>query len=289
MPVTGAAVLVGSLAIAALPPFNGFVGEWMLMRSLVGMVSSDGSASSLAGVMALAALALTGGLAVACFVRLYGLVFLGVPRSEAASKAKESAPAMFLTLGLLALGCIATGLAGPWLARGLGTVANQLAGIAGTSQQGNESLVLGSGGSMSPLVVAGALLLLAPLPWLLARAFWGANQRQRGEIWTTGVLHRASMQYTAASFAKPIRLFFSRVLLPERTVDVAYHGASPLPRLVSYSGRVPALFEERLYEPTRAAALWMAGRIRLLQAGSVQLYLLYMMAVLVLLVLGVAR
>jgi hydrogenase-4 component B len=97
------------------------------------------------------------------------------------------------------------------------------------------------------------------------------------------------MQYTAASFAKPVRLFFHRVLLPERTIAVSYHGASPLPRLISYTGRVPALFDERLYEPARAAAVWMAGRVRLLQAGSVQLYLLYMMTALVLLILVVTR
>jgi hydrogenase-4 component B len=97
------------------------------------------------------------------------------------------------------------------------------------------------------------------------------------------------MQYTAASFAKPVRLFFSRLLLPERTVSVVYHGASPLPRLISYTGRVPALFDERLYEPGRAAAVWLAGRVRLVQAGSVQLYLLYMMAALITLILVATR
>ncbi|HLF77765.1 MAG TPA: proton-conducting transporter membrane subunit [Dehalococcoidia bacterium] len=289
MPVTGAAVLVGSLAIAALPPFNGFVGEWLLMRSLVDLVSGDvGVTSSLAGLGALAALALTGGLAVACFVRLYGIAFLGVARSEAAERAKESARAMYLTLGLLALGCLVTGLAAPWLARGLSTVTSELTGATGISPAGKEVL-RESGGSISPLVIAGVLALLAPLPWLLARAFWGAHQRERGAIWTTGVVFRPTMQYTAASFTKPVRLFFSGLLLPERTIAVSYHGASPLPRLISYTGRVPALFDERLYEPARVAAVWMAGRVRLLQAGSVQLYLLYIMATLVLLVVAVTR
>ncbi len=290
MPITGAAVLAGSLSIAALPPFNGFVGEWLLMRSLVDLVSGDvGVASSLAGLGALAALALTGGLAVACFVRLYGIAFLGIARSESAERAKESAKAMYLTLALLALGCLVTGLAAPWLARGISTVTNDLAGGAGVRPAGQEVLLLESGGSLSPLIIAGALVLLAPLPWLLARVFWGAHQRERGAVWTTGVRFRPTMQYTAASFTKPVRLFYSRLLLPERTIAVSYHGASPLPRLISYTGRVPALFDERLYEPARAAAVWMAGRVRLLQAGSVQLYLLYMMAALVLLILVVTR
>jgi hydrogenase-4 component B len=99
---------------------------------------------------------------------------------------------------------------------------------------------------------------------------------------------RPSMQYTATSFSKPLRLFFSRVLLPERRIEVSYHGVSPLPRLVRYSGRVPGLFEERLYAPARTLAVWSAGRLRLLQNGSVQLYLLYIMAALIVLLL-VAR
>jgi hypothetical protein len=96
------------------------------------------------------------------------------------------------------------------------------------------------------------------------------------------------MQYTGTSFSKPLRLFFGRVLLPERQIDVAYHGASPLPRVVRYSGRVPALFEERFYLPLRSLALWSAGRLRLVQSGSVQAYLLYMLAALAVLLL-VAR
>ncbi len=290
MPVTGASVLIGSLAIAALPPFNGFAGEWLIMRNLLDLAAAGRStASSLAGIGALAALALTGGLAVACFVRMYGISFLGLPRSEASDAARESAPAMYLTLALLAAGCLVMGLATPWLARGLDGVAVELTGASGVSSRGGDVLTLSSGASLSPLVIAAALILLAPLPWLLARAFWGANRRQRGATWTTGVEFRPTMQYTAASFAKPIRLFFSRLLLPERTIVVSYHGASPMPRLVSYTGRVPALFEERLYEPARVLTVWVAGKVRLLQAGSVQLYLLYMMATLVLLVVVVAH
>jgi len=107
-------------------------------------------------------------------------------------------------------------------------------------------------------------------------------------VWSTGVAFRPSMQYSGTSFSKPLRLFFGRVLLPERQIDVVYHGASPLPRLVRYSGRVPALIEERIYLPLRSLALWGAGRLRLLQSGSVQVYLLYMMAALAVL-LVVAR
>jgi hypothetical protein len=96
------------------------------------------------------------------------------------------------------------------------------------------------------------------------------------------------MQYTATSLAKPLRLFFRRILVPERQIKVEYHGSSPLPRRVQYTGRVPAAIEERLYLPLRGMAIWSARRIRAFQNGSVELYLLYVFAALLALLL-VAR
>jgi hydrogenase-4 component B len=288
VPATGAATLVGSLAIAALPPFNGFAGEWMLFRTLIGAgAAADGDAVRLASLIVVGALALTGGLAVACFVRLFGIAFLGLGRTPEATDAREPAPIMAGMLALLAFGCLATGIASAWIVRWLQSVPDTVLGAAASREDGGR-LVLGSGGSFSPVVVAGALIILAPLPWLLTRVVFGANRRGRGPIWSTGVVFRPTMQYTGTSFSKPLRLFFGRVLLPERQIDVTYHGASPLPRLVRYSGRVPALFEERLYLPLRELALWAAGRLRLIQGGSVQIYLLYMVAALAVL-LVVAR
>jgi len=288
MPATGAATLVGSLAIAALPPFNGFAGERMLFRTLIGAGGeADGDAVRLTALIVVGALALTSGLAVACFVRLFGIAFLGLGRTPEAMAAREPAPIMAGVLALLAFGCLATGVASAWIVRWLQSVPDAVLRTPAAHEDGGR-LVLSSGGSFSPAVVAAALIVLAPLPWLLARALFGANRQGRGPVWSTGVVFRPTMQYTGTSFSKPLRLFFGRVLLPERQIDVVYHGASPLPRLIRYSGRVPALFEERLYLPLRALALWGAGRLRLIQSGSVQAYLLYMMAALAVL-LVVAR
>lgn len=288
MPATGAATLVGSLAIAALPPFNGFAGEWLLFRTLIGAGGgADGDAVRLTSLIVVGALALTSGLAVACFVRLFGIAFLGIGRTPEATAAREPAPIMAGMLALLAFGCLAAGIASAWIVRWLQSVPDAVLGATVAREDGGR-LVLDGGGAFSPVIVAGALIILAPLPWLLARIVFGATRRGRGPIWSTGVAFRPTMQYTGTSFSKPLRLFFGRVLLPERQIDVTYHGASPMPRLVRYSGRVPALFEERLYLPLRELALRAAGRLRLIQSGSVQAYLLYMMAALALL-LVVAR
>jgi hydrogenase-4 component B len=289
MPATGVATLVGSLAIAALPPFNGFASEWMLLRALIGAGGgTGGDAVRLTALIAVGALALTGGLAVACFVRMFGIAFLGLARTPEASAVREPAPIMAAVIALLAIGCLATGVAAAWIDRWLQSVPDGVLGAPAAHADRGGQLTLTAGGSFSPVVIAIGLIALAPLPWLLTRALFGANRRARGPVWSTGVVFRPSMQYTGTSFSKPLRLFFGRVLLPERQIDVVYHGASPLPRLVRYSGRVPVLFEERLYLPVRSLALWAAGRLRLLQSGSVQIYLLYMMAALAVL-LVVAR
>lgn len=158
----------------------------------------------------------------------------------------------------------------------------------GATVMDGHRLALDSGGSLSPAVLAVVVLVLAPLPWLALRVFFGPTRRARGAVWATGGVFTPSMQYTATSLSKPLRLFFRRVLLPERRIRVEYHGSSPLPRRVQYTGRVPAVIEERLYVPMRSFAFWSAQRIRAFQNGSVEFYLLYVFVALLAL-LAVAR
>ena len=282
MPFTGAAMLAGSLAVAALPPFNGFVGEWMLLRSLVSLAaSSAGSASQISALAALGGLALTGGLAVACFVRLFGMAFLGLARSDDARAAVEPSPLMGGVLGALALATLATGVGAAWIAEWLDVVPEGLLGAPAVQVEDQHRIAFSSGATLSPALLAGLLLLLAPIPWVVARTAFGPARRSRGPVWSTGVVFQPAMQYTATSFSKPIRLFFHWVLASERRIDIEYHDRSPVPRVVRYTGAVPERFEDSVYLPLRAAAIWAAGRLRLLQNGSVQLYLLYIAVVLV--------
>lgn len=288
MRMTGAAMLVGALGLATVPPLNGFVGEWMLARSLISL-AGDGStvATRLVAGGGLAMLALTAGLALACFVRLFGMTFLGLPRGDSAPR--RDAPALMTVplLGLAAMSVAASAGAGG-LVRLFRGVPESLLPASGATVHDGHRIALDGGGSFSPVIVAVALLALAPVPWLLLRAVFGGSRRSRAPIWNTGSSFVPTMQYTATSFSKPVRLFFRRVLLPERNVRVEYHGSSLLPRRVQYTGRVPAVIEERLYVPLRGLAIWSARRIRAFQNGSVELYLLYIFAALLAL-LVVAR
>ena len=280
MRLTGAAMLVGALGLASVPPLNGFVGEWLLARSLISLAGAGSTvATRLVAGGSLAMLALTAGLALACFVRLFGMTFLGVPRGDAMPR--RDAPAL-MTLPLLGLAVIAVaaGAGAGGLVRLFRGVPEALLPATGATVQDAHRIALDGGGSFSPLVVAIALLALAPLPWFILRLLFGPTRRGRTPIWATGASFTPSMQYTATSFSKPVRLFFRRVLLPERDIRVEYHGSSPLPRRVHYTGRVPAVIEERAYLPMRGLAIWSAQRIRAFQNGSVEFYLLYLFAAL---------
>src|SRR5665647_1312837 len=110
MPITGAIFMVGALSIAALPPFNGFVGEWLLFQSLLHGLPTSSTAVAIAIPLGVAALALTGGLTAAAFVKAIGVGFLGRPRSEEAAAAHEVPRTMQMGAGMLAGLCVVLGL-----------------------------------------------------------------------------------------------------------------------------------------------------------------------------------
>ena len=121
---------------------------------------------------------------------------------------------------------------------------------------------------------------------------WLAGSRgrvvRRAPTWTCGILPEPSFEYTSTSYGKLIRLFFGRVLRPEREVRVELHPGTPIPRTVRYRGGARHLIDERVYVPLQRGAVGAAQLARRVQNGSLQLYLAYTVVALVLLLL-VAR
>src|SRR5437762_13470823 len=115
MPWTGTAFLIGAAAIVGLPPLNGFVSEFLVFYAGFAAVMDPAASIALAGLMAIVAMGLIGGLAAACFAKAFGIVFLGSPRTAKAEKADEAAPAMRAAMAGLAPLCVAVGLAAPAL------------------------------------------------------------------------------------------------------------------------------------------------------------------------------
>jgi hydrogenase-4 component B len=285
LPATAVLFLLGAMAISALPPLNGFASEWLTFQSLLALGSAASATWVAAGaVLAGGLLALTGALAAACFVKAFGVAFLGLPRSEQAAGAREAPLALRGGMSLLAAACLLLGLQ-PGLALWLlGPATTELTGASlAAGQPSWLGRLAGPGGAqVDPTLLLGALLAFGGLALLVGRLL-GPTLVRRGPTWACGFALDASMQYGATAFAKPIRLFFRSLLRPERAVNAEY-GLSPyVPIRLSYQAGIRPVFERLLYRPLLAGLLGTAGRARAIQSGSLRLYLGYIFATLVVL------
>lgn len=284
MPRTALAVLIGSVAIAALPPLNGFVGEWLLFQGLLQMGVDGGSAATatLAAVAA-GALALTGALALACFVRLFGIGFLGQPRTDAACHAHEVGPSMQGGMTILAGLCLGLGVFPGPLIRLLQPVTAGLVGVsAAPSLRTLPGLdVSPLDGAYAPLALVALLVLLGLLPWLVTRLVGGRGRTRIAPPWVCGIELQPRMQYSATGFAKPIRIIFQAVIRPQRSVVLDRPTSPYVVRAVRYEESVQPIYEQHLYQRGVALLLWTSHRIRLVQSGSLRAYLTYLFVTLV--------
>lgn len=283
MPATTALFGLGALAATALPPGNAFVSEWLLLQSLVHGLPVGGTVSAVTMPVAVAAVALTAGLAVATFVKAFGIGFLAKPRSAAAEEARESSPSMIAGMAVAGVAVVATALTPTVLVPALApTVATASPGLASLEVSGALTLRLADvAGALSPLLVTVALLVAAvavtALVAVLVRAGAARRARRIARLWDCGGGPMSPrMEYTATSFAEPLQRVFDNVLAPEHDVDVTHARESRyLVESVEYRRRVPDRVESRLYQPVLALiARW--GRAgRRLATGSVHRYLGY--------------
>lgn len=278
MPVTTAAFGWGGLAASALPPGTAFVSEWLLVQALIHGLPSAGVATAIVLPVAVAAVALTAGLAVATFVKAFGVGFLAKPRSKAAAGASESPMAMKIGMGLTGAACAVLALAPAVVLSGIGRVASTIAGASGPAVTGAVTLRLsGIAGSLSPLLLTLALLAAMVVAVGVVRAVAARRVRRAARLWDCGGGPlSARMEYTATSFAEPLQRVFDNVVAPETDVDVTHHEESRyLVAAVEYRRRVPDRIERRLYQPVLAVIdAW--GQVgRRLATGSVHRYLGY--------------
>jgi hydrogenase-4 component B len=291
MPGTTLAVLVGSVAIAALPPLNGFAGEWLIFQSLLELgVTGDTALTTTTAGVAAGVLALTGALALACFVRVFGIGFLGQPRTETARLAHEVPLSMQSGMAVLAGLCILLGIVPGLVIRLLEPVTERLVGATATPSLGAlPALDLDLlQGSYAPLGLVTFLVGLGGLPWLVARLAGGRSRTRVAPPWVCGVLLEPRMQYTATGFAKPIRLIFQAAIRPERSVAIERPSSPFVVGAVRYEEGVQPIYERYLYDRGVNLLLGASHRIRLLQSGSLRAYLTYLFVTLVV-VLVLAR
>lgn len=288
MPQTALFFLVGSVAIAALPPFNGFFSEWLTFQSLLLSWQIPARDVNLIFALAIAALALTSGLAAACFVKAFGITFLALPRSDQAGQACEVSWVMRAGMALLALACLALGIWPVGVLYALQATIFEMNGAYANLYFDWKTVVANPPfATVAPLLMACALAaLLAAIP-LALRLRRGRTVRRYYETWGCGrALQTARFEYTSTAFANPFKRVFAFLYRPIKELDIEFHPESRFfVRTIAYRNEVRSVFEEALYQPLIRSTQWIAEQARRLQSGNVQSYLLYILIALVILIL----
>jgi len=278
MPGTGAAMIFGAVAIAGLPPLNCFVSEWLIYMGLMrGGLGHEGI-SRVVLLLTVGVVAITGGMALACFVRIVGTVLLGNARSEVAEHAHEASPWMTAPLGILAVACIAIAVLPGFVLTAAAGVVEQTIAMPRTEFSAFLASV------DSPLGTLGWLNVVVWIALGFAAALLAMLKRRGSEAtdgtWGCGyALPTPRMQYTGSSFAD----FLVEEALPRclgsRRVLSAPRGLFPAG--AAFDSECPDPLSERIYYPffERWAATF--SRLRWIQQGKIHIYVVYILAVLV--------
>jgi hydrogenase-4 component B len=293
MPVTTALFAVAALGASGLPLGAGFVGEWLLVQSLIHTAPGPDTLVALATPLAVGAVALTTGLGVAAMVKAFGIGFLARPRSQAAGDAREVSVSMLAGMTVAAVACLLLAVVPVILAPVLRRVLEVLPASAPVEFAGFGSVVRlpGLQGSISPTMIAAGLAVAVGAALMLTQ--WRRRHRPEPVAlppWACGAEDlTARMQYTATSFAEPLQRVFDDVLRPDTDIEITPHEESRyIADKVAYRTSTVDVFEERTYQPVIRAVPLAAALVRRAHTGSVHAYLAYG-ALGVLIILVVAR
>ena len=236
--------LVGTLGIAALPPLNGFVSEWMLFEGLFQGFRVHSHVVGVLILIAAATIGLTAGLAVLAFARAFGIAFLGMPRSAEAARATETGQPV-LGPGLLAAACVALGVGAPAVLVALDHVVRGVTGVQLRPVLLVSNLTVIPGhtnfSGFSPTYLAVFLVAVTVVPIAIYAASRPRGATQRVPVWDGGLMsYRARMQYTATTFSNPVRVTFQRLYRPDIHIDRASDDPAGSSGPVHYQNQGPA-------------------------------------------------
>lgn len=292
MPWTAAFFLIGCISIAALPPFNGFVSEWLTYQAFLLSPSLPNPLLNLLIPMGAALLALTSALAAACFVKAFGVTFLGHQRGHHHGRIHEANWSMRIGMMLAAATCLLLGVLPPFMISWMDPIAGKL--VNGTISASASGLgwmwltpIAAERASYSAPIAFLGILAVVIIAYLLLHARPGAIHR--GPIWDCGFEKLTNrMQYTATSFSMPLRRIFGflfHIKEHVRQLPPATHPA--FPERLHYHLRVRDRFWGWLYQPIVDASFWISRRIGRLQQGRIQIYLIYSFLTIVVLLMFV--
>jgi hydrogenase-4 component B len=271
MPWVATLALIGTLSIAGLPPFNGFVSEWLLLQSFLFTPQIPSSFINMLIPLGAAALALTAALAAYVMVKFYGVIFLGQPREAELVNAHDANWLERLGLGWLALGCILIGILPQFAIGAAGAVTQHL--LSQAVRPGSTmwwiAPIAPEQASYSGLILLAGIVAVVGIAFVLVRVMAHGRSR-RTAPWDCGYpWQTARMQDTAEGFGQPIRHMF----------DVFFRIERHMPSPDDVAPRYQVLIEDRIwrwiYTPIVRTVQWLADVISILQGGRLAIYLLY--------------
>jgi hydrogenase-4 component B len=267
---TGISFLIGAVAICGLPPLNGFVSEWLIyVASFKNVIAPAGNKGA---ILAAPALALIGALAVACFVKAFSVVFLGNARSKHAELVHDEPVSMRAAMAVLAVTCIVIGI---WPLVVHGALSQVTADIQMHNYGSSE---IHSLFSQLPVVSLIVLTMIAVAAFAIIRM---SRRSTKSITWDCGyAAPNKRMQYTASSFAAPLVDLFRWVVRPDihRSSD-----RSLFPDQASFETHVPDPVLDRILIPGISTSQRFLMFVRFIQAGRIQVYILYVVATLLIL------
>lgn len=291
MPATGVLFLGAALSISAVVPFNGFIGEWLAYQALFANISSGNISIDIISMLSIATLAFAGALALATFVKAYGISFLGLSRSEHSQNAKEVPTTMNAGIGILVGLCLLTGIFPMTIIGFADKTIESLVGVTITEKMtGNlfvstYPVIIGSN-SISPLAGLILLVLMAIITVVAVRLIGGKTIERKYLTWDCGFKPLNSrMQYTSGGYSKPLNIIFRFLFRPTRNLQQKglniYH-----PEEMEYIMTTEPIFEKYLYEPVIRFVRGLSSLAKQkIQTGSIHAYLIYIFVTVLVLML----
>lgn len=288
MPYTAFFFLIGAIAISGLPPFNGFVSEWLTFQSLFVGVAALPLTIKIVFLAGAASLAFTGGLAAACFVKAFGAIFLARPRSNCVERAHESDLLMWVPMAGIAFLTLVFGVAATSVTSVVAHIAASLKGFTDGPIVVASPLHTITVSDFSSLTMVSVFLLIALMiggVYVAFRVIARGRKTVLSQTWNCGAPLTSRMEITATAFSRSIVTVFGGLLRPSIQKDAEYHDAATRyfvkSRIIHLS--VPNLYRAYIYDPTVLLIERGAFVTKKIQTGNLNVYLLYIFLTVVLL------
>lgn len=281
MPFTGTCFMTGAAAISGLPPLNGFIGEFLIFLAAFYGITSASLQLSFCSIVVIVSLALIGGLAMACFSKAFGIVFLGEQRSDKTAHAEDPGIPMLMPMFILSVLCLAIGFSGPTISVWLSGTVSQITGFEMNACR--TGLKLASLPLLSITVLSSLLIIMGSFLYSLRKALPRIEKETRGPTWDCGYAKAVPrIQYTSSSFTSPITGLFASLL---RTKFKRPATADTFPGKNSFSSDTPDFWQEYVYAPAVKLMKTLSLNLIRYESGRIHVFILYIIITILILLI----